>query len=393
MNKIKQISTQLLLALTFVLVCFPALLVVTRGVGFNLPLILFVSGIGTLIFHLCTKNKLPMILSISGLYMGGIITVTQKYDKSFAQGGMIIAGIIYLIFALLSYKFKDKILKILPNWLLSISIVIVGFNLIQIGVGLISKNIIVGIVSVLTIFIFDLFASKKLSMFSMLFGILAGTITSIILNHGLDLTPLHQPLHIEFMSPKFNLESILMLSTISIASIFEMLSDTKNSGSIIGMNIFEEVGIHRVSLGNGLSTIFSSLIGGTSLTTFSEANNYMVVCKEYNPNIQILSSFILMILAFIPMFSKLILLIPLEATSGCIMYLFCIIVISGMKQIFESEVNLSTDKREFCIMTIMLAFSFIPFKIFGLSISNVAIAIVIGIILNLFIPTTINKQD
>lgn len=371
--------------LLHLLVSFTAISVVTRIIGFNLPVTFLMAGIGTIIFHLVTQNKLPMVLGVSGVFIGGMIYVSQTEGMEYALGGVVGAGVLYVIFSLIAFKWQDKIMKHIPTWLLSTSVLLIALSLIPIGKSLVETNLVVGLATFVTIAIVELIGGKQVRTFAMPLGLLVGTLVYHF-TVGLDFTTMAQPLAMEFMTPKFSLTGFLAISLMSIASILEMLGDTKNTGSIIGKNVFKEVGLGRIALGNGLSSIISGFGGGQVLTTYSENAGYLLTSNYFNPNAQLFTALYFIIMAFITPISKFIMMLPLESFGAIILYLYSLVAINSIKQIVESGVNLSDNRRVFVIMSIMVGVSSLAYVISGIAISSVAVAVAVGITLNTVIP-------
>ena len=219
----------------------------------------------------------------------------------------------------------------------------------------------------------------------MLIGVAAGTIT-MALTKGLDLTPLAQPLSLVFSAPKFNLSASLTIGLLSIAVMFEMMGDTKNTSDIIGLDVFKEVGVGRISLGNGLATILGGLGSSNAYTTYSENSAFVMLSKYFNPMAQVFTGIFFITVAFITPVSKLILCLPMEAFGGVVVYLFSMIMVNSMKQLFNSGIDLNKDRKEFVIIIIMIGIAALEYVISGISISSVAIATLVGVILNALMP-------
>src|SRR5690606_16982699 len=117
----------------------------------------------------------------SGLYVGSILFVSTTYGVAYAHGGIIVAGLMYIVFALIMFKWQEKILKFFPQWLLSTVILLIGLSLLPIGVGIVQSGMVVGIVALIVTALVDLLGGKKLGMFAMPIGVIAGTIVSFLI--------------------------------------------------------------------------------------------------------------------------------------------------------------------------------------------------------------------
>lgn len=368
----------ILMGFMHMIVAFTSIVVVTGALGFNLPLAFLFAGIGTLVFHFITKNELPVTLGVSGVYMGAIMFVVENYGVAFAHGGIIVAGLFYLAFALIMFKWQDKILPMFPTWLLSTVVALIGLNLLPIGASLLTSNITVGLTSLIVTALVSLVGNEKLGMFALPIGVLAGTVVAFFTT-GLTIP---SAVGIEYVAPQFNWQSALTIGVMAFPAMFEMMGDTKNTGNVIGKNIFKEVGLGRISLGNGLASILGGLGGSNAYTTYSENASFVQMSRFYNPSAQIWTGFFLIILAFFTPLITLISAIPIEAFGGAVTFLFAMIVVNAIKQIGES-VNLNKESKVFIIITVMIAVSMLTVTFGGITVSSVSVATFVGVVLNI----------
>lgn len=377
----KDLKKILMMGFSHLLVGFTSIVVITRILNFNLPIAFLFAGIGTLIFHLVTQNKLPVVLGVSGLYAGSILYVSNTYGVDYAMGGIVGAGLIYIILGLIMLKYQSKILNYFPEWLLSTVVMLIGLNLLPIGVSMMSSNYFIGVTSFVVLVIIDLFAKEKLSLFAMPIGVLAGTVLGFMIGE-IDYSVLNTSMNIEFILPKFSWESILAISPIAFVVFFEMLGDSKNVSDVSGVDIFNDVGLGKVAIGNGLATVIGGLFGANAYTTYSENTAFVMLSKYKNPKAQLVTAVLMIIIALITPISKIIMLIPQQALGGVVTYLFAMIIINSLKQIYNSKVNLNKDRTAFITMTTMLAVASLPITIGGVSVSSVSVATLIGMLMN-----------
>lgn len=378
----------ILMGFMHMIVAFTAIVVVTGALGFNLPLAFLFAGISTLVFHLVTKNELPVTLGVSGVYMGAILFVVNTYGVAYAYGGIIVAGLVYVAFSLLMYKWQDKIMSMFPTWLLSTVVALIGLSLLPIGAGLLVGNLLVGLTSLIVTALISLLGNQKLGMFALPIGVLAGTIVAFFTT-GLTIP---QVTGFEYIAPQFNWQSALTIGIMALPAMFEMMGDTKNTGNVIGKDIFKEIGLWRISLGNGLASILGGLGGSNAYTTYSENASFVQMSKFYNPSAQIWTAFFLMTLAFFTPLMTLISAIPIEAFGGAVTFLFAMIVTNAIKQIGES-VDLNKDPKAFAIITTMIAVSMLTVSFGGVTVSSVAVATGVGVLSNaIFNRKSIDKN-
>lgn len=368
------------MGLLHMMIAFTAMAVVTQVVGFSLQTALLFAGIGTIVFHFLTQHKLPVVMGVSAAYIGGILAVGESYGPEYVMGGIISAGVLYILFGLIMLKFQNKILPLFPDWLLSTVILLIGLYLIPVGVNLIGEQFVIGFSAFFATAIFDMFSKGNSKYFALPFGLAVGTLVALFTT---GLAAPEQLVGFEFMTPKFNLSAFLTIGIISIPTMFEMLGDTKNTGDIIGKDVFKEVGIGRIALGNGIATIIGGLGGNNAYTTYSENAGFLLQTKYYNPHAQIWTGLFFMILAFATPVLNAIQSIPTAVFGGVILYLFSLITMNAVKQIGTSIHDEKTNPKAFQIISTMIASSFLTFIVGGVEVSSVAVATVLGVILHL----------
>lgn len=379
----------ILMGFMHMIVAFTSIVVITGALGFNLPLAFLFAGVGTLVFHLVTKNEIPVTLGVSGVYMGAILFVVEQYGVAFAHGGIVVAGLFYILFALIMFKWQDKLLPLFPTWLLSTVVALIGLNLLPIGASLLTTDILVGLISLVVTALVSLIGNEKLGMFAVPIGVLAGTLVAFFTT-GLTIP---SSVGIEYIAPQFNWQSALTIGVMAFPAMFEMMGDTKNTGNIIGKNIFKTVGLGRISLGNGLASMIGGLGGSNAYTTYGENASFVMMSRFYNPSAQIWTGIFLIILAFFSPLMTIISAIPIEAFGGAVTVLFAMIVTNAIKQIGES-VDLNKNTKAFTIITVMIAVSMLTVSFSGITVSSVAVATAVGVFLNaIFNRKSIDKHN
>lgn len=371
-----------LMGFSHLLVSFTSIVVVTRILGFNIPMAFLFSGIATLLFHLITKNKLPVVMGVSGLYLGSIIYVANEYGQAYAMGGIVVAGLIYILFGLvmLNKSRQRRLMRLFPTWLLSATVMLIGLNLLPIGVSMFNSNMLIGVSAFLGVLVIDLMGSKHLKIFAMPIGVLIGTVIGAFTG-AIDLAVLSESMALGIVTPKFSIPAVLAIAPVAFTVIFEMLGDIKNTSDIIGMDVCEEVGIGRVAIGNGVGTLVGGMFGANAYTTYSENSAFLMLTKYFNPKAQLITAVLMIIVAVTPI-CNLVMLIPSEALGGVVAYLFAMITVNAIKQLMNSGVDLNKDHKVFIIITVMLVVAWTPVNIMGISFSPVSIATLVGVVLN-----------
>ena len=410
---IKDSLFKLVLALQHLIAMFGATVLVPMLTGLDPSVALFSAGVGTLIFHLCTKGKVPVFLGSSFAFIPVIVAVAEKYgDLRYAQGGIIVVGAIYVLVSLLIKKVGlNNVKKILPAQVVGPMIIVIGLNLIpnaleMTGVTeLISgnKNALTGVViSVITLSIALLikkFSKGFLSQISILIAVAIGYTISLML--GQVATAEIQSASLiaipSFTLPKFDIGAIAIIAPVVLAVFMEHVGDITTNGEVVGQNFIEDPGLNRTLLGDGLATLAAGFIGGPANTTYGENTGVLAITKNYNPTILSITAVCAILLSFIAKFGAIIRTIPQPVMGGISLILFSMIAIVGVKTIKREQV-----KFNFFNVIVMVSILFVglsgnflnePISIKiteTVSISGLSLAAIVGVVLNI-IFTQINK--
>ena len=404
---------KLVLALQHLIAMFGATVLVPILTGLDPSVALFSAGIGTLIFHLCTKGKVPVFLGSSFAFIPVILAVSEKYgDLRYAQGGIIVVGAIYVLVSLIIKNIGlNNIKKILPAQVVGTMIIVIGVNLIPSAlemtgvIELISgnKSALIGVViSAITLGIALLikkFSKGFLSQVSILISVFIGYIISLILGQVSVLEIQNASLIAipSFTFPKFDTGAIAIIAPVVLAVFMEHIGDITTNGEVVGQNFVEDPGLNRTLLGDGLATLAAGFIGGPANTTYGENTGVLAITKNYNPGILRITAIFAIILSFIDKFGAIIRTIPQPVMGGISLILFSMIAIVGVKTIKREKVKFSLFNMIVMISILFIGLSGnflsspISIKITeSVSISGLSLAALVGVLLNV-IFTQLNK--
>ena len=387
----------------------------TRGVTVSTTL--FCAGVGTLIFHLCTKLKVPAFLGSSFAYLGGFATVanlnTGAYaamtanDKvAYACGGVVVAGLLYLVLALIIKLVGVKrVMRFLPPVVTGPIIICIGLTLAGSAISNASTNWLIAIVALAVIVVFNIWGRGMFKIIPILMGVLIAYVFAVVLN-AFGVTNPDGSAIISFASVaeakwvglpdfqlcKFDLTSILVMAPIAIASMMEHIGDMSAISATTERNFIEDPGLQRTLMGDGLATAFAGLIGGPANTTYGENTGVLELSKVYDPWVIRLAAIYAIILSFIPKFSAVISTMPASIIGGVSFMLYGMISAIGVRNVVENKVDL-TKSRNLIIAGVIfvcgLGFSDgLTFTVGGTSITLTALAIaaIAGIALNAILP-------
>ena len=378
--------------------------------GYGLPLsiqtTLLFAGLGTLLFHVCTKFKVPAFLGSSFAYLGGFSTVATmpayegldpKTKLAYALGGIVIAGLLYLVLALL-FKLlgAKKVMRYFPPIVTGPMIIMIGLNLSGSAINNASTCWWLALVAMAIIVVANIWGKGMVKIIPILLGVVGSYIVALIF-HQVDFTEVASADFVglqKFVIAKFDVTSILVMAPIAIAAMMEHIGDISAISSTTGRNFIEDPGLHRTLLGDGLATAFAGMFGGPANTTYGENTGVLALSKVYDPRVVRLAAVYAIILSFSPKFDALVNSIPAAIVGGVSFILYGMISAVGVRNIVENQVDL-TKSRNLIIAAVMfvsgLGFSSvggITFTVGGaaVTLSGLAIAALCGVILNAILP-------
>ncbi|MCD3245716.1 uracil-xanthine permease [Clostridium botulinum C] len=404
-SKVLECVKRMILAFQHLIAMFGATVLVPILTGFDPSLALLSAGIGTLIFHLCTKQKVPVFLGSSFAFIGSIIMVRDKFggDLAYAQGGIMVAGLIYVIMSFLVKRIGvEKIRKILPNHVVGPMIIVIGLSLIPTAIDMASKNFKVsGITLAIALFI-TLKGRGFLKQLSILIAVIVGYLVSLKLGivDTSSITSAHIVSVPNFRLPKFNLGAITMIAPVVLAVFMEHIGDITTNGEVVGKNFIEEPGLNRTLLGDGLATSFAALIGGPANTTYGENTGVLAITKNYDPLILRITAIFAICLGFIAKVGGILRSIPVSVMGGISLMLFSMISLIGFKTLSNGKVKFNFKNILVMITIIIIGlgtsyvekFTGITLGITitsGVKITGLSLAAIAGVLLN----TIINKKS
>ncbi len=396
-----QSAQRFVLAFQHLIAMFGATVLVPILTGFDPSIALIAAGCGTLIFHLCTKGKVPVFLGSSFAFIPVIISVTELHngDLRYAQGGIVIAGFIYVILSLFVRKVGvNNIKKFLPAQVVGPMIIAIGLNLIPTAYDMASENLIVAAITLSIALIITLFGKGFIKQLSILLAVTVGYL--LALKIGMVNTSLisEAPLFSipNFTLPKFDLSSIAVIAPVVLAVLMEHVGDITTNGQVVGKNFIEDPGLNRTLLGDGLATMFSAFIGGPANTTYGENTGVLAITKNYDPSIIRLTAMLAIVLGVVAKIGGFLQSIPAPVMGGISLMLFSMIALIGVKTIKSEKVEFNI--KNVIIMTVILIIGIgtgIIEKKFGFTlgipvtetvkISGVSLAAITGVILNAII--------
>ena len=385
--------------------------------GLTVAVTLFCAGFGTLLFHVCSKMKVPAFLGSSFAFLGGFSTVahldTGIYagmsvnDKAaYACGGVVVAGLLYLVLSLIIRMVGVKrVMRYLPPVVTGPVIICIGLSLASSAIGNASTNWFLAFVALTVIIVFNIWGKGIFKIIPILMGVVISYAVAVIMN-AVGLTNPDGSAILDFTSVasaglvgippiqicKFDVTAILVMAPIAIATMMEHVGDMSAISATVGENYLADPGLHRTLLGDGLATALAGFLGGPANTTYGENTGVLELSHVYDPLVIRIAACFAIIISFIPKVSAIISTMPSAIIGGVSFMLYGMISAIGVRNVVENKVDL-TKSRNLIIAGVIfvcgLGFSGgLTFTIAGTSITLTALAIaaIAGILLNIILP-------
>ena len=385
--------------------------------GLTVAVTLFCAGFGTLLFHVCSKMKVPAFLGSSFAFLGGFSTVahldTGIYagmsvnDKAaYACGGVVVAGLLYLVLSLIIRMVGVKrVMRYLPPVVTGPVIICIGLSLASSAINNASTNWFLAFVALAVIIVFNIWGKGMFKIIPILMGVVISYAVALFMNM-IGITNPDGSAILDFSAIasagivgippiqicKFDVTAILVMAPIAIATMMEHVGDMSAISATVGENYLADPGLHRTLLGDGLATSVAGFLGGPANTTYGENTGVLELSRVHDPRVIRIAAVFAIIISFIPKVSAIISTMPASIIGGVSFMLYGMISAIGVRNVVENKVDL-TKSRNLIIAGVIfvcgLGFSSgLTFTIGGTSITLTALAIaaIAGIVLNIILP-------
>jgi uracil permease len=421
-----------LMGLQHLFAMFGATIMVPLLTGLDVQVTLLAMGVGTLIFHVCAKGKVPAFLGSSFAIMAGIrlitasdgifagMGMTQQEKLAYATGAVLCTAAVYLILALVvKLVGVRKFMKFVPPVVTAPTVILIGTMLAPHAITESNRNILLAALTLVIIIALSTWGKGMPKIASVLLGIIGAYTVALVLNAFgfsnpdgsaiLGITESGATVPVldylrnanivgvpNFMMPRFNWMAIVIMLPFAFATAAEHIGDMVALKNITGKDFIEEPGLTRTLVGDGLASAFSGLIGGPGNTTYGENVGVVALTKVHNPRVIQMGAFYAIILGFSPIIAALIRSIPGAIIGGASFMLYGMIAAVGLRNLVDARVDMSKTKN-LTIVAVMLIMGiglrFGPNITFAIGETNVpigrmglAIAVVLGVILNAILP-------
>ena len=403
----KELGTgkMLVLGLQHVFAMFGATVLVPLLTGLSVSVTLFCAGVGTILFYFLTKRKIPIFLGSSFAFLGAFAAVSggDAAMLPYATGGVVAAGCVYVILALLFLAFGAKrVMKLFPPVVTGPIIILIGLILSPVAISSASANWILAVIAIAIIVVVNLFGKGLVKILPILIGIFGayavGVIISLLSGNALfglpwvDFSSLQGAAIVSvppFFLPKFELSAIITFVVVALAAMIEHIGDISAIGATCGKNFIADPGLTRTLLGDGLATSLAGAIGGPANTTYSENTGVVALTKVYDPKVMLIAACMTIVLSFVSIFDAFINTIPWSIIGGVSIVLYGMISATGIRTIVENKVDFKKMRNVLVAALILVAglgFANTPLTIGPLQFGGLAVAAVVGVVVNALLP-------
>ncbi|MDF2547299.1 MAG: uracil-xanthine permease [Anaerosolibacter sp.] len=389
-------SKKIILGIQHTFTMFGATVLVPLITGLDISVSLFMAGVGTLLFHFLTKGVVPAFLGSSFAFIAPILAVAAlpEFGLPYAQGGIVVAGLIYLVLAGLVYAFgPEKVVNFFPPIVTGPIIMVIGLKLAPVAIDMAKGNWMLAIVSFVIVTVVSIYGRGFVKVLPVLCGLIGGYIFAL-LTGNVDFTPVTNASYFgwpAFTMAKFNTQTIMMVAPVAIATMVEHIGDVLAIGATVEKDFMKTPGLHRTLLGDGLATSLSAMFGGPANTTYSENTGVLALTRVFNPTIMRIAACFAIILGIVPKLGSFISTIPSPVVGGISIVLFGMIASIGGRTLVENKVDF-TKSRNLLISAVILVLGLggavVPINMGTMcfSIEGMALAAIVGIILNKVLP-------
>lgn len=404
------------LGLQHLFAMFGATVLVPMITGLSMSATLLFAGLGTLIFHLLTKMKVPAFLGSSFAFIGGYAGVVQiageaPYGLTMAQAlpyaciGVFCAGLMYFVLAALFAIFGTRrVMRFFPPIVTGPVIIAIGLTLSGSAINSCMDNWWIALAAILIIIVCNIWGKGMIKIIPILLGVIGSYILACCLGK-VDFTPVREaawlglPFRMQntaiavFKSPDWSLiiTAIITILPISLATMVEHIGDMCAISSTTGRDYLSDPGLHRTLMGDGLATALASAFGAPANTTYGENTGVLNITQVFDPRVIRIAAFLAILLSFCPKFAAAVSTMPVATVGGVSLVLYGMISAVGVRNVVENRVDFTKSRNVIIaalilVLAIGIAYGPGTVGIGSVKFSGLAVAAIVGIILNAILP-------
>lgn len=386
-------TRQVVVGVQYLFVAFGATVLVPLLVGLDPSAALFSAGIGTLIFHLVTKGKVPIFLGSSFAFIAPIVSATELYGLSGALLGIAGVAFVYFVMSALIKLFGTKFInRLFPEVVIGPVIMLIGLSLSSSAVKMAEGNWPLAAISLATAIVVTLYGRGLIKLIPIFCGIIVGYLVDLIFFDidfsGIEAAGWFSLPQLTFPE-KFSWAPIIYMIPVAIAPVIEHIGDIYVVNSVTGKNFVKDPGLHRTMLGDGLACLVASFLGGPPVTTYSEVTGAMSLTKVTAPRVLRISAVTAIVFSMIGKVSAFLKSIDTAILGGIMLLLFGTIAGAGINNLLNSRVNLSSSRNIVIIsVTLTTGIGGAVLSMGRFTLGGIGLSAIIAVLLNLILPET-----
>lgn len=386
-------TRQVVVGVQYLFVAFGATVLVPLLVGLDPSAALFSAGIGTLIFHLVTKGKVPIFLGSSFAFIAPIVSATELYGLSGALLGIAGVAFVYFVMSALIKLFGTKFInRLFPEVVIGPVIMLIGLSLSSSAVKMAEGNWPLAAISLATAIVVTLYGRGLVKLIPIFCGIIVGYLVDLIFFDidfsGIEAAGWFSLPQLTFPE-KFSWAPIIYMIPVAIAPVIEHIGDVYVVNSVTGKNFVKDPGLHRTMLGDGLACLVASFLGGPPVTTYSEVTGAMSLTKVTAPRVLRISAVTAIVFSMIGKVSAFLKSIDTAILGGIMLLLFGTIAGAGINNLLNSRVNLSSSRNIVIIsVTLTTGIGGAVLSMGRFTLGGIGLSAIIAVLLNLILPET-----
>ena len=412
----------MVLGLQHMFAMFGATVLVPMLSGLDIATTLLFAGLGTLLFHFITGGKVPAFLGSSFAFIGGYNAIrTIGVDAAgqpiynndllvYACFGVACAGLMYVILSALFKAFGvNKVMRFFPPIVTGPIIISIGLILSSSAITNCSANWLIAVSAIVIVVCFNIWGKGMTKIIPILLGVLGSYIIAVIVDPsarekvvetvsaakwiGLPIVWENSVFHLFNMDVDTGMlwSAVFTIVPLSLATMVEHIGDVCAISSTCGKNYMADPGFHRTLLGDGLATTLASLFGAPANTTYGENTGVLALSRVYDPRVIRIAAVFAIFFSFCPKFAALITAMPTATIGGVSLILYGMISAVGVRNVVENQVNFSNSRNVIVAALILVLAIGINYSVGSISIgivslSGLAVASIVGIIVNAILP-------
>ncbi|GGI90233.1 uracil-xanthine permease family protein [Deinococcus wulumuqiensis] len=390
-------TRRVVLGLQHSIAMFGATVLVPILVGLSPSVALFGAGVATLLFHLLTRGQVPIFLGSSFAFIAPTALVVKEMGPAAAAGGLIAAGLMYVLFSVLVKLFgTERLLRVFPPVVTGPVIIVIGLGLSSVAVNQAKNNWWIALVTLLAAIVASIYGRGLFRMIPILVGVVTGYLAALLSGQvdGKALADIAAAPLLglpDFHGPALDWRAVAIIAPVAVVTFIEHVGDVVVNGRVVGKNFLEKPGLSRTLFADGVANMSSALMGGPAATTYAENTGVLALTRVYDPRVIQIGAVFAVLFGCSPKLAAVLKSLPQGVLGGVSILLFGMIASVGIRTLAEARIDFA-HSRNLIIVSLILVLGLggasFPLSVAGtkLELHGMALAALVGIVANLLLP-------